>query len=120
MSYHLLNVETGDYIYIDDNVWISALETAKDNYWQPGGTIYDLEYCIDDDCEFIIGRTMIIFTIMQIAVEQASWDGSYTEKRNQVVDYEDTLYLADCLKGTDAPPELIEFIQKGSFRICSD
>lgn len=120
MSYHLLNVETGDYIYISDDVWLKALDAAKENYWQPGGTLYDLSYAIDDECEFITKKSLIIFTIMQVCLEQSEWNGSYTDKRNQIVDYEDTLYLVDCLQGTDTPQELVDFIQKGSFRICSD
>lgn len=119
MSYHLLNVETGEYLYIDEHVWIKALETAKENYWQPGGTSFDLAYSIYDECEFLEDPMEIMFMIIVINNEIMEWDGNYTEKKNQVIDYEDTLYLADSLNGTDTPAELVEFIQKGSFRICA-
>jgi hypothetical protein len=48
------------------------------------------------------------------------WKGSYTEKCNQVLDFNDTVYLAEALEGTDTDPELVRFIDKGTFRICAE
>ena len=120
MYYHFVNVETGEYFYCEEQVWIRALEAAKNSGWDPYGTIYDLEYDINDECEFVTGRAQIIFTILCTMRESSNWDGSYTAKRNQVLDFNDTVYLTEALEGTDTDPDLISFVDKGSFRICSD
>jgi hypothetical protein len=52
--------------------------------------------------------------------EAARWDGNYTDKCNQVVIQDDAVYLAFALDGTDVNIELIDFMKKGSFRICSE
>lgn len=120
MSYHFINIDTGEYFYCDDHLWVSAIETAKKNGWDPYGTIYDLEYGIDDQCEFLEDEAEILFTVIFTLKENSEWDGSYTDKRNQIVDNDDSVYLTEALERTDTDPELVEFINKGSFRICSD
>lgn len=120
MSYHFINIDTGEYLYCDDHVWINALETAKNNGWDPYGTLYDMAYDIDDECEFIEDEAAVMFAVIFTMRNASEWNGSYTEKRNQVVDFNDTVYLTEALEGTDTDPELIEFIDKGEFRICAE
>lgn len=120
MSYHLLNIESLEYYYCDDDVWLTALDTAQKNDWKPDGTFYDFIYETEDNC--FDNDDEMYYLWMMIVNRNAffEWDGNYTEKSNQVVMYEDTIYLALCLKGTDTDEKLIEFIEKGSFRICSE
>ena len=120
MSYHLVNIDTLDYYYCDDNVWIAAIEFAGNNDWYPAGTFYDYLYDTNDLCYGNEDRLYYLFTLIMNQNDSWEWDGNYIEKKNQIVTYEDTIYLPLCLKGGDAPQELIDFIQKGSFRICSD
>lgn len=120
MSYHFINIDTGEYLYCDDHVWINALEAAKNNGWDPYGTLYDMAYDIDDECEFIEDESAIMFAVIFTMRNASEWSGSYTEKRNQVVDFNDTVYLTEALEGTDTDPELIKFIDKGEFRICAE
>lgn len=120
MAYHFLNIETLDYYYCDEKEWVNAIETAKENYWEPDGTLFDIFYeagdqCSDDD-DILTYNFMIVMSKNELEV----WDGSYFEKRNQVVIYEDSIYLAAALDGTDTSTELVDFIRKGSFRICSE
>ena len=120
MSYHLLNIETSEYYFCDDQVWLSAIDIAKENYWDCEGTSFDIMYEADEQC-FNSNNEMSYFYAMTIAKDKSSqWDGNYTEKRNQVLSYQDTYYLAMSLEGTGIEAELIEFIKKGSFRICSE
>ncbi len=118
MSYLLINIETGASYRMDDHQWLKALDRAKQNYWDPGKTAYDVAEVVKDDCEFLDDEGTILFTVLMALCENEEWDGNYIEKRNQIVEYEDTLYLADALKGTEFDPELVEFIYKGPFRIC--
>jgi len=119
MAYHLLNIETLEYYYCDENEWISAIETAKENGWKPDGTYYDYVYVADDEC-FDIDDEMYYMYMTLVAKDiSLEWDGNYIEKHNQVVMYEDTIYLAAALEGCGVDDKLLEFIKKGSFRICS-
>ncbi len=120
MSYHLLNVENLDYYYCDDLVWITALDTARKNGWKPDGTLFDYVYETDDICFDIDDEMYYMWMMILSKIEFHEWDGSYHEKRNQIVMYEDTIYFAACLEGTGTDENLIEFIKKGSFRICSE
>jgi hypothetical protein len=120
MAYHLLNIETSEYHNCDDREWINAIDTAKENWWEPDGTIFDYFYNAYDECFDTDDIADYFFELISLKNESLYWDGSYILKRNQVVLYEDAIYLAIALKGTDVSTELIEFINKGSFRICSD
>jgi len=120
MAYHLLNIETLDYYYCEDEEWVNAIETAKQNYWTPDGTSYDIfceaeDQCFDNDDILYYNYMLVVFQN-----EAMYWDGSYFEKRNQIVIYEDSIYLASALEGTGVSTELIDFIKMGSFRICSE
>jgi len=120
MAYHLLNLETSEYYYCDDHVWTEAIRIAEENDWGPDGTFFDIVYQTNDQCfdSDDPGYWMFVFTSLRN--ESQDWDGNYIEKRNQVVLYEDTIYFAMSLDGTGVSTELIEFIRKGSFRICSE
>ena len=120
MAYHLLNVETSEYYYCDDNEWISAIDTAVKNDWVPDGTVFDIVYETNDQCfdSEDLGYWLFMFVVSRD--KSLEWDGNYLEKSNQVVMYEDSIYLAIALDGTGVSIELIEFIRKGSFRICSE
>jgi len=120
MAYHLLNVETSEYYYCDDHEWADAIETAKENDWEPDGTFFDIVYETNDHCFDSDDPGYWMFTFSAYGKESREWDGNYIEKRNQIVMYEDSIYLAISLDGTGVSTELIEFIRKGSFRICSE
>ncbi len=120
MAYHLLNIETSEYYYSDEQEWVTAINIALQNEWDCDGTIFDVMYETEEQC-FDNDDPLHFFYALNISTNEALyWDGNYFEKRNQIVSYEDTIYLAMALNGTDTNPELIEFIKKGSFRICSD
>jgi hypothetical protein len=120
MAYHFVNVETGEYFYCDEQVWLRALDTAEKNGWDPYGTLYDIEYSIEDECVFLDDATEILYAVLVTMGNMGQWKGSYTEKCNQVLDFNDTVYLAEALEGTDTDPELVRFIDKGTFRICAE
>ncbi len=120
MSYHLLNIETSEYYYCDDNEWTRAIEIAVENDWGPDGTFFDIVYETDDKCFDSDDPAYWMFMFTVSRDEALEWDGNYIEKRNQVVMYEDSIYLAKSLDGTGVSEELLDFIRKGSFRICSE
>ena len=119
MAYHLLNVETSAGYYCDEDEWIRAIETAKENGWRPDGTYYDHVYVADDECFGVDDEMYYMHRIILAKNESFEWDGNYIDKRNQVVMYEDTIYLAAALEGSGIDDKLLDFIKRGSFRICS-
>ncbi|HNX22809.1 MAG TPA: hypothetical protein PKG60_02095 [Spirochaetota bacterium] len=120
MAYHLLNIETLDCYYCEDHEWVNAIEIAKQNYWTPDGTFFDIYYDAEDQC--FDNDDILYYNYMLVLSknEFMEWEGSYFAKRNQVVMYEDSIYLASALAGSSVNPELVKFIEKGSFRICSE
>ncbi len=120
MPYHLLNIETSEYYYCDDQEWILAFNTAQADGWVPDGTLFDIVYEASDQ-SFDSDDPLSYFYMLVMAGNQAlEWDGNYIEKMNQVIMYEDSIYFAASLEGSDVSRELIDFIKKGSFRICSE
>jgi len=120
MSYHLLNIETNDYFYCDDHEWLTAIDTAQRNGWIPDGTVFDIDYVSADQSFDVDDPLCYFFMLVTFKDEAAEWDGNYIEKRNQIVLYEDSIYLAMDLNGDGISDELVEFVKKGSFRICSE
>lgn len=120
MAYHLLNIETSEYYNCDDDVWVTSIEIAKENGWEPDGTLFDIIYDAVDKCYDVENELYYYFALVISRNEAIQWDGNYIEKKNQFLCYEDTIYLAMNLDGTGVSSELIDFIRKGSFRICSE
>ena len=92
----------------------------KRTYWEPDGTIYDPLYEAADQSFDSDDLMYFYFMLISVKNEADYWDGSYLTKGNQIVLYEDAYYLAKSLDGTGVSTELIEFVRKGSFRICSE
>ncbi len=120
MGYHFINIETGDHLYCEDNLWIEAFEAAKADGWKPDGTQYDMYYYSDEEHQFIDDDNHKLFTLIDAMKKTYTWEGSYTERENQIVTYEDAYYMAMSLKCAGVDEKLCEFVAKGSFRICSD
>ena len=120
MAYIFMNVNTGEIFHCEDREWIDAFDAAKTDGWVPDGTLYDAEFVIDEELDYIDDENQKMFTIVNAMRETFVWEGSYTDKCNQIVTYEDSIYLAMSIKSAGITGALLEFIQKGSFRICSD
>ncbi len=118
MAYTLINIESGEIFICEDNVWIDAFEAAKADGWDPDGTMYDAAYTLDEELDYIGDDNEKLWRIYTEVGNEFDWDGSYTEKRGQVVTYGDSYYMVMSLKCAGADPALCEFVSKGSFRIC--
>jgi len=120
MAYILMNIDTGELFHCNDREWIEAFEAAKADGWRPDGTLYDADFVIDEELDYIDDENQRLFTIVAAMRETFIWEGSYTDRCNQIVTYEDSIYLAMSLKSAGITGGLLEFVQKGSFRICSN
>jgi hypothetical protein len=60
--------------------------------------------------------------ICYLAREMFEWNGNYVDRRNQVVSESDAYELMRALEKTWASNDrsLLDFLNNGSFRICSD
>ncbi len=116
-NYYLLNVDNEEIYEIKTTTWVEYIEKAKSEGWKPDGTLYDQEFRCDDECIFEDVEENL-FRYLQIHDEQFHWDGNYIEKCNQLIDNVDAYYLGLALEGI-AEKDLIDFLQRGSIRICS-
>ncbi len=113
MGYHLSNLETNQYIILSKEMWIHLLSIAISNQWKPKGTILD---CGRQEVQITHfgGETITIGTAMNNSVH---WTGSYTQMRKQIVTERDSKAFAAALIGANIPTEVLQFIEKGAFRI---
>lgn len=118
MAYLLINIETGESLYCEDQVWISAYEAAVADGWKPDGTNYDPEYFLENELDYIEDETQRYWAVVSAVKESFVWDGNYLEKAGQIVTYGDAYYMVMSLKCAGVDPEICEFVAKGSFRIC--
>lgn len=120
MAYLFISIDSGEHLCCEEKVWIDAFEAAKADGWKPDGTMYDIYYDMDEELDLIEDDNRKLHTLVVAMNNVYAWDGSYTEKRNQIVTYDDAYYMAMSLKCAGVDPELCAFVEKGSFRICSD
>jgi len=118
MPYHLLNIATGESFTCRDETWHSCLDLAEKEGWKPDGTLFDYKFILDESTD---ENDDIMYTLyMSLVVHHRflEWDGNFTDRANQIVSHDDAHYLALNIRGLIDNRELIEFIAKGSFRIC--
>jgi len=119
MAYLLLNIETSAGFYCDEDEWVSVIAKAKAEGWRPDGTLYDYVYVANEESFDIDDEMSNMYNMILEKNVSLEWDGNYIEKKNQIVMYEDAIYLAAALVGTGVDEKLLDFIKQGSFRICS-
>lgn len=99
--------------------WEHILEVARDNYWEPMGTVIEFE----NEFENIYGTSILycstIFVTLQVMNSYHGWDGNYTEARDQIVLDADTGELMYALDGSNIDPAFLIFLENGSFRILA-
>jgi len=122
MAYTLQNLNTYQAFTCGDDQWIHLLETARSNGWIEEGTRFDLTYEVDEAYDAMIDYLYNLWIICDLVRETFEWNGNYVDRKNQVVSESDAYYLKQALEKTwySDDRELLEFLNKGSFRICSD
>ena len=118
MSYLLINLSENMTYRCSDAFWKKVLTSAENNGWESIGTIYDLIYMVEEECDKSLDLLITHFTVITLRNRQFEWDGNYMDKRNQIVVDEDAAALSCALTGT-TDESLINFLDKGAFRISS-
>ncbi|MDY0131916.1 MAG: hypothetical protein RBR53_04530 [Desulforegulaceae bacterium] len=117
MNYHLESLITKEKFIISEEKWLKALEFAKKTHWQPLGTVLDFETELDllwDDNQDRMFNLWMVLASHNACVE---WEGSYTEKQNQIVLDNDSYELMLSLEISEEFIDLANFISGVSFRI---
>lgn len=117
--YILVNLYNDDGYVCSDDLWISLLDLAQSYGWKPKGTRYDFIHEMEECSEDNDDEMTSLFTLISINNRRLEWNGSYSEKENQIVRKSDAVNLYQALKITGIDPELLSFIKQGSFRILS-
>ena len=120
MVYNLLNIEKGILFKCDSLLWEKAMEFAENSGWEPEGTFFDFEFEVDNHVDGQHDEMYNLFMLILQYQRRNEWDGNYTEMENQVVTGTDAYYFSLALGDTPDFSLLVEFLRKGSFRICSD
>ncbi|HOO72081.1 MAG TPA: hypothetical protein PK926_09995 [Spirochaetota bacterium] len=119
MSYILKNMRSTDCYLCDDQYWDMLLSTARNEGWKPEGTHYDFLCQVDEYYDEGYESMHNLFMVVLVTQWYNSWDGNYYDKENQYLSDEDVYYLKLALNGTGVDPAFLDFLEKGSFRICS-
>jgi len=117
MPYLLTSVNENVTCKCDDPYWVRVIDLAREEGWQPDGTMYNFDSRVDELTDEMYDPLYNLFFVVMCFNEIWQWEGSYTEKENQIVTDEDAYYLRLALQGTGTDEELMRFLEKGSFRI---
>ncbi len=118
MAYVFASLDGARRVECGDSEWHSVLETARGRDWEPEGTTIDYEFQVEevwDDKNDYTWNLMLAFQAHMMAL---GWNGSYTEKENQVISESDAYALYLSLDRTSADGALLELLSAGAVRIC--
>jgi hypothetical protein len=117
MNYHLESLISKEKFTISDEKWIKALDFARENGWQPLGTILDFESELDilwNDSQDRMYNLWMVLTSHNACHE---WDGNYIQKQDQIVSDTDSYELMLSLEMSEEFRELASFISGIPFKI---
>lgn len=117
MDYHLELINSKEKFIISSDSWLKALEFAKENGWNPAGTIIEFEKELDQLWNDSQDKMYNLWMVLTSHNSCHEWSGSYIEKENQVVLDNDSYELMLSLEMSDEFMELANFIGGVSFRI---
>lgn len=116
----LLNIQDGDRFFLTDEQWRFFLEAAKDSGWQPMGSVLDLAFqlFIHPEPNYLFESQL--FVTLYLHHYCLNWNGDYAHPEYQLVREEDAKNLCQALAHAGADGALLDFILKGSFRVCPE
>ena len=140
MGYDLFSTETNHDYHFNNRGWVWILEIAQNHGWIPKGTIYDVDYLVNEEDRFrreeedLPPMNDIERSNYRKELEETveTWDGVYVYNEGQVVTEEDANNLRGALFRAcnnqkiikELDPEEIEiikgfigFLKYGSFGI---
>jgi len=118
MKYTLLQIESGESLTLDEEQWLTILETAQKEGWDPEGTRFDLFFEMDEAFEEDDDELYRLFSYLTLNSDYVEWDGNYTDRANQVISETDAYYLFKATEDVIDTPPLFSLLAKGSIRIC--
>jgi len=116
----LLNLTDNSRFYLSEEKWHYILEAAKDSGWQPMGSVLDLAFQLFIHSEPNYLFESQLFVTLYLHHYCLNWNGDYAYPEYQCVRDEDAQNLHQALVYGGADSALLEFISKGSFRICPE
>lgn len=113
-----MNITTGAKYECTIEEWHGILAMAKEEGWEPQGTVLDLAFQLfihpEPNCLF----ESDLFVTLYVHHYCLSWDGNYWVPEHQIVRDEDCASLLEALVYSDVPAEFLDFLGEGPFRIC--
>ena len=118
MAYRLLHIDSGTSLTLTEEYWHEILKKAEDSGWEPEGTLFDLDFVLDESLEESTGSAGRLYASIVSHNELREWNGSYTEKENQIITESDAYYMFQALEEVTEDPLLFELLCLGALRIC--
>ncbi len=118
MTYFFESINTQLFYRCEEETWRSVLSEARQNGWEPEGTVLDFEFEMDYNIYDDMSYVETLFEVAKANMRCLEWDGNYSDNGNQVVSDRDVGELMYALDGVDVPGELMKLLEAGSFRIC--
>ncbi len=118
MTYVFASLDGAKMVECEDLDWHSALESARDREWDPEGTALDFQYQLDQAWDDTVDYTVNLMLMIQVHMSVLGWNGSYTEKENQIISESDAYSLYRSLDETFAGADLLKLLAGGAVRIC--
>lgn len=116
----LLNITDGSRYYCTEEWWHALLKTAQEAGWQPMGSLLDLAFqlFIHPEPNYLFESQL--FVTLYLHHYCLNWNGDYQKPEYQIVRDEDAQNLHQALVYAGADGKILEFIEKGSFRVCPE
>ncbi|MCX7679949.1 MAG: hypothetical protein N2316_12145 [Spirochaetes bacterium] len=116
----LLNLHDHSRHFLTEDQWIAILEFAKSAGWEPMGSVLDLAFqlFIHPEPNYLFESQL--FVTLYLHHYCLNWNGDYHTPEYQIVRDDDAQNLHQALEYVGADKKIVEFIKKGSFRICPD
>lgn len=120
MEYHLEQLYSKEKFSISQSKWLKALNFAKDMGWHPAGTVLEFEKELDDLWDEDQSRMYNLWMVLMSQNACTQWEGSYTEKENQIITDTDSYELMLSLEMSEEFVDLAGFIGGTAFRILKE
>lgn len=118
MSYILLQIDSGKSIELVEEYWREILTTGEREGWEPEGTAFDFIFQLDEAIDEGDDEMHRLFNYILCNNDFITWNGSYTEKENQIISESDAYCLFQAIEDVIDDEALHAILREGNLRIC--
>lgn len=118
MAYVFASLDGMRHVECGENEWLKAIDAALSRDWEPEGTKIDVHYQVEELWEEYLDYTWNLMRMCEVHMMAITWEGSYTEKEDQIISESDAYALYCTLDETLVSRALLDLLAGGAVRIC--